>query len=264
MAPHPIIIDCDPGQDDAIALLLALASPQELEVLAITAVAGNVPLRLTEHNARRLVRLAGRSEVPVFAGCDRPLLRPLETAEYVHGETGLDGAELAEPDRPLAKGHAVDAIIDLVMARPAGTVTLCPIGPLTNIALALRKEPRLAAHVRQIVLMGGSVELGNVTPAASSAWPAGPTFLSSPAATARCCAPLRRRNMSMARPGSTARCCPIPAFPWPPATRSTPSSTSSWPGRPARSRSARSARSPTSPWPCARSRGWPATCGRSC
>ncbi len=166
MAPHPIIIDCDPGQDDAIALLLALASPQELEVLAITAVAGNVPLRLTEHNARRLVRLAGRSEVPVFAGCDRPLLRTLETAEYVHGETGLDGAELAEPDRPLARGHAVDAIIELVMARPAGTVTLCPIGPLTNIALALRKEPRLAPHLRQIVLMGGSIELGNVTPAA--------------------------------------------------------------------------------------------------
>lgn len=166
MAPHPIIIDCDPGQDDAIALLLALASPQELEVLAITAVAGNVPLRLTEHNARRLVRLAGRSEVPVFAGCDRPLLRTLETAEYVHGETGLDGAELAEPDRPLARGHAVDAIIELVMARPAGTVTLCPIGPLTNIAIALRKEPRLAAQLRQIVLMGGSIELGNVTPAA--------------------------------------------------------------------------------------------------
>ena len=166
MAPLPIIIDCDPGQDDAIALLLALASPGELEVLAITAVAGNVPLRLTEYNARRVVRLAGRDDVPVFAGCDRPLLRTLETAEYVHGKTGLDGAELAEPGFPLTPGHAVDAIIDLVMARPAGAVTLCPIGPLTNIAMALRKEPRLAGHLRQIVLMGGSIELGNVTPAA--------------------------------------------------------------------------------------------------
>jgi purine nucleosidase len=166
MAPRPIIIDCDPGQDDAIALLLALASPRELEVLAITAVAGNVPLRLTEHNARRIVQLAGRSEIPVHVGCDRPLLRSLETAEYVHGETGLDGAELAAPTTPPAPDHAVDAIVDLVMQRPAGTVTLCPIGPLTNIAMALRKEPRLALHLRQIALMGGSMELGNVTPAA--------------------------------------------------------------------------------------------------
>lgn len=166
MTPHPIIIDCDPGQDDAIALLLALASPDELQVLAVTAVAGNVPLRLTELNARRILQLAGRSEVPVHRGCDRPLIRSLETAEYVHGETGLDGAELAEPGFPPAPGHAVDAIIDLVMARPAGTVTLCPIGPLTNVAMALRKEPRLAGHLRQIALMGGSIELGNVTPAA--------------------------------------------------------------------------------------------------
>ncbi|HMR34096.1 MAG TPA: nucleoside hydrolase [Geminicoccaceae bacterium] len=166
MAPLPIIIDCDPGQDDAIALLLALASPEDLEVLAITAVAGNVPLRLTEHNARRIVQLAGRPEVPVFAGCDRPLLRALETAEYVHGETGLDGAVLADPGFALAPGHAVDAIIDLAMARPAGSVTLCPIGPLTNIAMALRKEPRLTGHLGRIALMGGSIELGNVTPAA--------------------------------------------------------------------------------------------------
>jgi purine nucleosidase len=166
MAPHPIIIDCDPGQDDAIALLLALASPEELDLLAITTVAGNVPLRLTELNARRIVKLAGRSDIPVHVGCDRPLLRSLETAEYVHGATGLDGAELAAPDVPAAPGHAVDAIVELVMQRPAGTVTLCPIGPLTNIAMALRKEPRLAPHLRQIALMGGAIELGNVTPAA--------------------------------------------------------------------------------------------------
>jgi purine nucleosidase len=166
MPPRSIILDCDPGQDDAIAILLALASPEELEVLAVTAVAGNVPLRLTEWNARRIVELAGRGDVPVFAGCDRPLLRPLETAEYVHGETGIDGAELPEPRRALAAGHAVDAIIELVMRRPLGEVTLCPTGPLTNIALALRKEPRLAAHLAGIVLMGGAIGLGNVTPAA--------------------------------------------------------------------------------------------------
>jgi purine nucleosidase len=166
LARRAIILDCDPGQDDAIALLLALASPDEIELLAVTAVAGNVPLRLTEANARRILALAGRSEVPLYVGCDRPLLRPLETAEYVHGATGLDGAELPPPARPPAPGHAVDALIALVMSRPAGTVTLCPTGPLTNVALALRKEPRLAQHLAGIVLMGGAIELGNVTPAA--------------------------------------------------------------------------------------------------
>ena len=166
MARHSIILDCDPGQDDAIALLLALASPDEIELLAITAVAGNVPLRLTKTNARKLLELAKRTEVPVFAGCDRPLIRPLETAEYVHGETGLNGAVLPEPVMALQAGHAVDAIIDLVMARPDRTVTICAVGPLTNVAMAIRKEPRLATHVKDIVLMGGAIELGNVTPAA--------------------------------------------------------------------------------------------------
>lgn len=166
MPRHAIILDCDPGQDDAIALLLALASPDEIELLAVTAVAGNVPLRLTELNARRILALAGRTEIPVHAGCDRPLLRALETAEYVHGVTGLDGAELPAPDRPLAPGHAVDAIIAIVMSRPEGSVTLCPTGPLTNVALAMRKEPRLAPRLAGIVLMGGAIELGNVTPAA--------------------------------------------------------------------------------------------------
>ena len=165
MAAQPIILDCDPGQDDAIAILLALASP-ELEPLAITTVGGNVPLPLTERNARRILALAGRSDVPVYAGCDRPLVRPLETAEYVHGESGLDGAELPEPTLPLAAGHAIQAIIDLVMARPKGSVTLCATGPLTNVAIALRQEPRLAAQLRQIVLMGGAIDHGNVTPAA--------------------------------------------------------------------------------------------------
>jgi purine nucleosidase len=166
MAPRPILLDCDPGQDDAIAILLALAAPEQLELLAITTVAGNVPLPLTERNARRILALAGRPDIPVHAGCDRPLIRPLETAEYVHGVTGLDGAELPEPGVALAAGHGVDAIIDHALGRPPGTVTLCATGPLTNVALALRKEPRLAGHLEGIVLMGGAVDLGNVTPAA--------------------------------------------------------------------------------------------------
>lgn len=162
----PIIIDTDPGQDDAVAILLALASP-ELEVLGITTVAGNVPLALTSRNARIVCALAGRAEVPVHAGADRPLLRPLVTAEHVHGKTGLDGPPLPEPPQPLAEAHAVDFLIETLMRRAAGTVTLCPLGPLTNIALALMREPRIAPRIRRIVLMGGGCfEGGNITPAA--------------------------------------------------------------------------------------------------
>ncbi|WP_372425997.1 nucleoside hydrolase [Salinarimonas chemoclinalis] len=161
-----IIIDTDPGQDDAIAILLALASP-ELEVLGVCAVAGNVPLALTSVNVRKVLELAGRTDVPAFAGADRPLLRPLVTAEYVHGKTGLDGADLPEPTMPLDSRHAVDFIVETVMSRPPRTVTLCPLAPLTNIALALAKEPRLAERLQGIVLMGGGVfEGGNRTPAA--------------------------------------------------------------------------------------------------
>jgi purine nucleosidase len=160
-----IIIDTDPGQDDAVAILLALASP-ELEVLGLTAVAGNVPLALTQRNARVVAALAG-ADVPVFAGCDRPLARALVTAEHVHGKTGLDGVDLGEPAQPLAKGHAVDFIIDTLRREAAGTVTLCPLGPLTNIAEAFRRAPDIAARVQQIVLMGGAYfEVGNITPAA--------------------------------------------------------------------------------------------------
>ena len=166
MARHSIILDCDPGQDDAIAILLALASPDEIEILGITAVAGNVPLGLTRVNTRKMLEVAGRSDVKVWAGCDRPLVRKLETAEYVHGESGLNGAILPEPSMPLQDGHAIDAIIDLVMSRPPRTVTICAVGPLTNVALAIRKEPHLTQRVKEIVLMGGAIELGNVTPAA--------------------------------------------------------------------------------------------------
>ena len=165
-ARRSIIIDCDPGHDDALAILLALGSPDELEVLAITTVAGNAPLALTEKNARKVVELAGRPDLAVHGGSARPLIKPLVTAAHVHGETGLDGPDLPEPATPLAHGHAVDAIVDLVLRRPPGTVTLCPIGPLTNIALAILKAPEIASRLREIVLMGGAIGLGNITPAA--------------------------------------------------------------------------------------------------
>jgi purine nucleosidase len=161
-----IIIDTDPGQDDALAILLALGSP-ELEVLGITAVAGNVPLALTEKNARKICELAGRSDIKVFAGAIRPLVRQLVTAEEVHGKTGLDGPDLPEPKMPLQSQYAVDFIVETLMSEPAGTVTLCPLGPLTNIALALIREPKIAPRIKQVVLMGGGFfEGGNITPAA--------------------------------------------------------------------------------------------------
>ncbi len=165
--PRPIIIDTDPSPDDAVAFLAALASPDELEVLAITAVAGNVPVHLTSKNARKALELARKTDTPVYAGAAAPLLRPLVTAEEVHGKTGFDGYDLPEPVTPLAAGFAPDAIVDLVMRRPRGEVTLCCLAPLTNVALAMAKEPRLAGHLREIVMMGGAFsEGGNITPAA--------------------------------------------------------------------------------------------------
>ena len=161
-----IIIDTDPGQDDAVAILLALAA-RELEVLGICAVAGNVPLHLTELNARKVCELAGKSETKVFKGAVRPLLRQLVTAEEVHGKTGLDGPDLPEPKMALQTGHAVDFIIETLMTETPGTVTLATLGPLTNIALALNREPRIAPRIKQIVMMGGGYfEQGNVTPSA--------------------------------------------------------------------------------------------------
>jgi purine nucleosidase len=161
-----IIIDTDPGQDDAVAILLALASP-ELDILGLTIVAGNVPLKLTETNARKICELAGKPETKVFAGASRPLMRNLVTAEEVHGQTGLNGPDLPEPKMPLQEQHAVDFIVQTLMAEKSGTVTLCPLGPLTNIALALIREPKIARRIKQIVLMGGGFfEGGNVTPAA--------------------------------------------------------------------------------------------------
>src|SRR5262245_55998836 len=146
--PRKIIIDTDPGQDDAVAILLAFASP-EFEVLGLTAVAGNVPLALTEKNARKICELAGHSDAKVFAGAVRPLIRPLVTAEYVHGKTGLDGPDLPEPSMPLQKQYAVDYLVETLMAHEPGTITLCTLGPLTNIALALIREPKIASRIQQ-------------------------------------------------------------------------------------------------------------------
>lgn len=161
-----IIIDTDPGQDDAVAILLALASP-ELEVLGITCVAGNVPLALTVTNARKICELANQRDVKIFAGCDRPLRRDLVTAEYVHGKTGLDGITLPDPTMPVQDQHGVDFLIETLLAEPTGSVTLVPIGPLTNIATALIQAPQIAARIAEIVLMGGAYfEVGNVTPTA--------------------------------------------------------------------------------------------------
>jgi purine nucleosidase len=166
MTARQIIIDTDPGQDDAIAILLALASP-ELEVLGLTVVAGNVPLALTEKNARKVCELAGRPETKVFAGCPRPLVRPQVTAEEVHGKTGLDGPDLPAPTMPLQEEHAVDWIVATLRAAPAGSITLCTLGPLTNIAAAMIKAPDIVPRIGEIVMMGGGFfEGGNTTPAA--------------------------------------------------------------------------------------------------
>ena len=167
MAPRPIILDCDPGQDDAVALFLAMSSPEDLEILGITTVAGNVPLQLTQRNARMICDIAGRQDIPVFAGCEKPLLRPAITAEFIHGNTGIDGIDVFEPETPLQDGHAVDFIVATLLAADKGTVTLTPTGPMTNIATAIKREPLILQHVREIVVMGGAMcEGGNRSPSA--------------------------------------------------------------------------------------------------
>jgi purine nucleosidase len=162
-----IIIDTDPGQDDAVAILLALASPDEIELLGIVAVAGNVGLDRTAANARKILELAGRPDIPVHAGCRRPMRRPLVTAEHVHGKTGLDGPVLPDPAMPLQAQHGVDFLIETLLAEAPGTVTLCTLGPLTNVAMALVKAPAIAGRIAGIVMMAGAYfEVGNITPAA--------------------------------------------------------------------------------------------------
>ncbi|OUR79451.1 nucleoside hydrolase [Alphaproteobacteria bacterium 46_93_T64] len=167
MTKKSIILDCDPGQDDAVAILLALASKDDIDVLGITTVAGNVPLNLTESNARRICELAGRSDIKVFAGASQPLMRKLVTAEWIHGKTGIDGADLPDPSMALQEAHAVSFIVETCLAAEDSSITICPIGPMTNVALAMMQSPQIIPKIREIVCMGGAVkELGNTTPAA--------------------------------------------------------------------------------------------------
>ena len=163
--PRKILLDCDPGHDDAVALLLAHGSP-EIELLAVTTVAGNQTLPKVTRNALAVARVGGIRDVPFAAGCARPLLREARVAGDIHVESGLDGPVLPEPELALDPRHAVDLIIDTVLAHPPGTVTLVPTGPLTNIALAVRKEPRIVDRVAEVVLMGGAHGPGNRTPVA--------------------------------------------------------------------------------------------------
>ena len=167
MAPRPIIIDCDPGQDDAVALFLAMLSPDELAILGITAVAGNVPLELTQRNARMMCDIAGYTDIPVFAGCDKPMLRQAITAEYIHGNTGIDGVDVFEPHTPLQERHAVEFIVETLLGADNHSVTLVPTGPLSNLGTAFEADPRILQHVKEIVVMGGAMrEGGNRSPSA--------------------------------------------------------------------------------------------------
>jgi inosine-uridine nucleoside N-ribohydrolase len=163
-AAVPTILDCDPGHDDMVAILLAAAHPT-VDLRAITTVAGNGTLERTTHNARAVCGVAGIRDVPIAAGAPGPLVGRLRTAAHVHGESALEGAELAGPDVPLAAEHAVDLTARL-LREAAEPVTLVPTGPLTNIALLLQTYPEVAENLREIVLMGGSTEVGNVEPLA--------------------------------------------------------------------------------------------------
>jgi len=165
MTPRRIIIDCDPGHDDAIAIMLAHGNP-EVELLAITTVGGNQTLDKVTHNARVVATICGMTGVPIAAGSAVPLVRPIRHAGTIHGDTGLDGPVLPTPTVPLDDRHAVDLIIDTVMSAEPGTITLVPMAPLTNIALAIRREPAIIDRVAEVVLMGGGYSKGNVTPAA--------------------------------------------------------------------------------------------------
>ena len=167
MSKRRIIIDCDPGQDDAVALFLAMSSPDELEILGITTVTGNVPLELTQRNARMVCDIAGRSDIPVYPDCDRPMVRERITAEAIHGETGIDGIEVFEPTTPLQPVHAVDFIVETLLEADEDSVTLVPTGPMTNIGTAIDREPGILGRVRDIVAMGGAMrEGGNRSPSA--------------------------------------------------------------------------------------------------
>ncbi len=167
MSLRKLILDCDPGQDDAVALLLAMSSPDELDILGITTVAGNVPLELTQRNARMMCDIAGVSDLPVYAGCSRPMLREPITAESIHGNTGVDGVDVFEPVTALQEQHAADFIVETLRAAEEDSITLVPTGPLTNIGTAIQCEPSILSGIKEIVLMGGAMrESGNRSPSA--------------------------------------------------------------------------------------------------
>lgn len=155
-----IILDCDPGHDDAVAILLALGNP-EIDLIGVTTVGGNQSLDKVTYNARAVLEKAHATHIPVHAGCDRPILRSQEVAASIHGESGLDGVELPVPTRPFEDMHAVNYIIKTIMESDPQTITLVPTGPLTNIALACRLEPRIVERVKEVVLMGGGYHRGN-------------------------------------------------------------------------------------------------------
>ncbi len=162
-----IIIDTDPGQDDSVAILMALGSPEELDILGITTVAGNVPLWRTTENALKILELGGRPEIPVYAGCARPMRRQPVTAEHVHGETGINGVDLPKPERTAEALHGVDFLVEALRGHAAGEITLCVLGPITNVAMAMVKAPDIVARIGEIVWMGGAYfEVGNITPTA--------------------------------------------------------------------------------------------------
>jgi inosine-uridine nucleoside N-ribohydrolase len=164
VSPTPIILDVDPGHDDAVAIMLACGAP-ELELLGVTTVAGNVPLEKTTRNALRVLSVVGRPGVPVAAGAAAPLVRPLRTAEDIHGESGLEGPEIPDASFGVAERGATELIAEAVSGSPE-PVTLVPVGPLTNVALFMREHPELKGRIARISLMGGSIGLGNTTPAA--------------------------------------------------------------------------------------------------
>lgn len=161
-----IILDCDTGRDDAIAIALASALPDQIEILGITTVAGNIPLALTQRNSRMVLQACGRRDIGVFAGADRPLMRPLVTAEVAHGASGIEGVAIFEPEVPLQSQHAVDFIVETLAAAEKDSITLVVTGPMTNIAMAAMRAPELFDRVKEIVVMGGSSRArGNATPA---------------------------------------------------------------------------------------------------
>ena len=162
-----IILDCDPGQDDAVALALAMAAKDEIEIIGVTTVAGNVPLNLTQRNARIMCEMCHRSDVKVYAGAEKPMAQELVTAEHVHGKSGLDGIEIYEPSHSLEEKHAIDFIIESCLAAEHNSLILVLTGPLTNIGQAIDREPGILPKIKEIVLMGGArKEAGNITPSA--------------------------------------------------------------------------------------------------